>query len=63
MFQNKYGIIFLILLSSFTGGFISNTMFAHAQDYNQVISAKAFQLVNNDGKIIGTWATCSANLP
>jgi hypothetical protein len=63
MFQSKFELLILVLLSGFAGGFISNCMFAHAQGYEQVVSAKSFQLVNNAGKVIGFWTTCGADAP
>jgi len=58
MIQNKFGLLVLVLLSGFAGGFVSNCIMARAQGFEQVIAAKSFQLVNDNGKVIGTWASC-----
>ena len=61
--KSKFGTLILVLLSSFAGGYLSNALIAHAQDVNNVIAAKMFELIDGNGKVIGTWTACENNSP
>jgi hypothetical protein len=62
--MNNKGIIVCAVLAGFFGGLMSNGIFAEAQsNYPKVVSAENFQLVDNNGKRVGSWANCGSGSP
>jgi hypothetical protein len=62
--MNSKWIMILGVFVGFLGGVASNGIFAEAQSgSSQVVSAQTFQLVDNKGKMTGSWTSCTGGSP